>query len=556
MTAGQQTLFAGQRPGPKILTLGLVCLLVGLFCLRIPLVRDRYFDPDETQHLQVAYLISRGWVPHRDFFEHHQFLLHFLLLPLIRRDDPMGSLFAARILMLAIAAAITVLTYRIGRTTAGPGVGALAAAGLLSNYNFLAKTLEIRPDNLAIVWLLLAVIGFNAALRRDRAADWFRAGAASGLGLISTQKAIFPLLGVVLFAAFVRLRQRADGRNNRKKIVRRIAAGGGGILLVISSYLLYFLLTGSLAGMIRESIIFNSAYARLFSPFEWLQPIVLFNPIFVFWSLAGIFSALATLFRDGRRNPEKHLICCAVLGGIAGAFIIPVPFRQYYALFMPLAYILAATAIIGFLEFLWNADLKVRATAGLVIILPALLPVFIRHLAGYSYNRTLEDTGFWIGFLAGALFLGYLFSLLAPRKIGRRAAGLALLAAVIIRPVNLAIHSYRHTNHDFRDLLTLVHRETGSADRVLDGRSGLGLFRFPAYYHYFLNQGLVVTRGPETIGSELLSVLRSRPPAVIIRGNAFDLLPAPLSDFVDANYAILPGTRSRSMRFRIYRRKD
>ncbi|MDP8236134.1 MAG: glycosyltransferase family 39 protein, partial [Candidatus Erginobacter occultus] len=543
------------RRHSRIPALGLAVLLAGLFCLRIPLVRDRYFNPDETEHIQVAYLISRGWVPHQDFFENHNLLFHFMLVPLIRMNDPLGTLFAARIVMLTLTAAIIALTYRIGRGLAGPRVGGWAAVGLLSNYVFFSKALEIRPGNLAIVCLLLTVFFFAAAIRKGHNSFWFLGGLASSLCLLSTQKTIFPLLGMAFPLAGFWFRQWTANRENRRCIWGQIAATGGGILLPAFLYLLYFIITGSMAGMIRDTLLFNLAYTGRISPFNYLREFLLFSPVFIFWSLAGLWGVGIALFRRRDQKPERYLVCGALIGGIAGTFILQVPYLQYYALFTPLAYILAAIALINFLEFLWNADLKFRASAGLALILPILLPVYVRYVTGYNYRFRLEDTDFWIGFAAAACSLSYLFSLLGPRKFARRAAGLALLAAVVVRPVNLTVHSYRHTNQHFRNLLMTVHRETGTDDRVLDGWTGLGLFRFPAYYYYFLHSGMIITLDPKVIGPEILRTLKSHPPAIVVKDDAFNHLPAEISDFVDNNYTILVETRYRGIPIRIYQRE-
>ncbi len=51
-------------------------LVLTLLAAQFDLTRTRAFDPDEFQHAHSAFLIYRGQVPYRDYFEHHPPLLH------------------------------------------------------------------------------------------------------------------------------------------------------------------------------------------------------------------------------------------------------------------------------------------------------------------------------------------------------------------------------------------------------------------------------------------------------------------------------------------------
>lgn len=540
--------------GSRTLPLLTVVLLAGLFCLRLPLLKNRYFDPDELVHTQIAFLLSQGWVPHQDFFEHHNLLFHFILIPMIDSADPPGTLFAARILMFILVGGIVTLTYLLGRILAGPLVGGLASIGLLSNYVFLVKSQEIRPAGLTIIWLLLALLLFVSAIRNGRKALWFWGGLAAALSLATTQKTIFLLLGMAGFLAVFWFRNARRDHNHYQSIWRQIAGAGLGLALGAILYLLYFLRSESLAGMIRETIFLNLRWGYRFSPWNYARQFLFFNPAFVFWAAAGIVSAPILARRRPDRKDAILLTGSTLAGGIAGAVIIPVPYAQYFSLFTPLAYIFAALAVVEFLTFLWNSGFKIRARAGLVLILPVLAPLYLQHVTDYRYYPQLEEPGFWFGFSAAALLLGYLFTLITTRKFGRWAAGFALLAAVIVRPVNLIIHSYRQTNHHYLKLLDTIHHLTTVEDRVFDGFSGLGLFRLPAYYYYYLPGEILNTLNPQLKGPELLSALEAHPPAVIVNDDPYRQIPKMIYSFIENNYYLLTETSLRGIPTRIYLR--
>ena len=54
-------------------------LLLGIYAL----INSYTLIYDEFEHLRAAYLVSLGYVPYRDFFEHHHALLWYILAPLM-----------------------------------------------------------------------------------------------------------------------------------------------------------------------------------------------------------------------------------------------------------------------------------------------------------------------------------------------------------------------------------------------------------------------------------------------------------------------------------------
>ena len=60
------------------MTLLVLVLLIGLACFYI-----RYPEGDPREHIYATYMVSQGYVPYVDFFEHHHFLLWYLAQPLV-----------------------------------------------------------------------------------------------------------------------------------------------------------------------------------------------------------------------------------------------------------------------------------------------------------------------------------------------------------------------------------------------------------------------------------------------------------------------------------------
>jgi len=550
-TSSQSTL------NTRLLYILIVVLLIGAFCLRIPLIKDRYFDPDELEHIQVASLISHGWVPHKDFFEHHNHLFHLFLLPLFLLNDQVELLFTARIIMQALVVIVIGLIYLLGKKLYSPLVGGVAALWPAFNYTFLVKTIEIRPDTPAMIFFLLAVLILLSAIRRGRIGLWLLAGFSFALALLCTQKIIFPILGVTVYLAGFWIQQAwINQRDDRRQILLQVASIGGGFLLPIGLFLLYFLREDALSSLIRENILINLNWQHRFSPLLFLRMIAFFNPYFIFWSGIGAVCAPLINHRWRIRTKGISLPYLALLGGILGAIISPVAYSQYYVLIMPVSAIYASVAIIWFISRLWRSDFRRRLLVGILLVLPIILPIYIKYYCNYKYDLPLEDINFWLIFSGGAITAAYLLSLFSPRRIGKYLTIIFLLAASLIRPINLFVHCYPYTNHVFLKYLKVIREATGSDDRVMDGWTGLGTFRFPAYYYIFLHYGVICNLTPEEKGEKLVKALEDNQPAIIVKDDSFYHLPPEISAYIERHYYIIEEGTLRGIPIRIYKRKD
>jgi len=154
-------------------------------------------DPDESQHLHVAWLIGQGHVPYANFWEHHMPLLPLALAPLTRwfADQP-DIYFIARTILAVTAAATLYLVYVLGGRI-GTGVGIAAVALLAVQVRFLQHVIQVRPDAPALLTWLSTVL-MLVRWREDGTERWlWVAGVALGVTATITPKAAFLGLGVV-----------------------------------------------------------------------------------------------------------------------------------------------------------------------------------------------------------------------------------------------------------------------------------------------------------------------------------------------------------------------
>jgi uncharacterized membrane protein len=335
--------------------LGLVSLAtVALLVARIPVLSHRSLDPDELEHSHAAWCMFKGMLPYKDFFEHHTPWYYYLLQPLFKWfdvdasfDSARGFLLCGRGLSLALTALSIVLLSRIGRLWAGRRVGVVAAFFLLGQPVFLQKTIEMRPDVLALpffltgLWLLLR--GLDA--RGDshpRRLGWFVGGGfAVGGAVMCTQKALFVLPGLLAGLALWALSARRRAR-----------------VLLVAAFLLAAALPGALTwggfalnhagrGFIHNNFLLNAGWKH--TPTGQLLKLLETSAPILALALWGLYEAARRWFRSGR-NDGEGLLVCTVVGLFAGLPVIPVAHRQYYLLPLPIVCLFAARALFSLLD--------------------------------------------------------------------------------------------------------------------------------------------------------------------------------------------------------------
>jgi hypothetical protein len=446
---------AGSAAGLRFVPLAAIVLAGVPLLLRLRLLRVRSFDADEFQHLHSAWSISKGLLPYRDYFEHHMPLLHLLSAPLFSlfevetsSDEAIAFLFTSRLLMWLCTAAILAFTFRLGVLFEGRAVGWAGALLLSSSLLFLEKTLEFRPDVPACLLLLAAACVLLQALERHTPFA-SRAFGASGLllgaGLLFTLKLVFALLGIVpLLVAFAARGSQAE----RPARTRSALAFAAGLAMPGVVTLLYFAGRGALFSFLECTLLVNARWKTRFSPLPILSELAVQNTGLVALAACGFALLLARNLRDHARVADRALLLFA-LGPFAGLWLIPVPWHQYYLTFLPQAAVLAASALVWAFRLVPKLGERGRDAA-----------------------------------LAGALFLLSLGPLGAQRE------------------------SFARSNLDKLASIRFVIENTRPDESVMDGYTGIGVFRPHAYRYYFLHAELRAMLG-EAERREVLEGLRS-----------------------------------------------
>jgi len=325
---------------------GLLVLVISLG-LRLSILQTEDFDPDEMQHLHIAWCIAQGMIPYRDFFEHHTPLMHFALAPLLARssvatdaDAAVAFILGVRRAMVLNTAALLTFLFLLGRQWRNWRVGLLAAVLLVNETIFLGKTLEIRPDGPGVTILLAALGLLLAGLRSGRPGPFLAGGVVLGGAVVCSLKTLFvgPPLALSLLWYLAWRRSWASLRN-----VACCGLGFGVPLLLLAAG---FAWHGAFFDLVEGTLVVSAQWKERFSPLPYLLEIVRVSPVACLLALLAFARYLVQLRRPEAVERGDYLVVLAFAGLFGGTFLVSVPWPQYHLLYLPLGALLAAGLVV------------------------------------------------------------------------------------------------------------------------------------------------------------------------------------------------------------------
>jgi hypothetical protein len=375
-------------PLDKILFSLATFLLLAWLCFWIFTMQP---DRDSVQHYHVAWLMHQGLMPFRDFFEHHSPIFWGLLSLYFKFiGDNYGIIIVSRLVMLAIFALISFLTYRLARNWTGPAGAMIAALGFpIFCFLYSLAYIEVRADPLIL--LLLVTSLWLAAPLVDRS-PWgkgeikclMKIFATLGLALAFSPRAGIPALTLYLILAWFAQRELP-----LKRLFVTFLLGAGLIILPLMLVAWYY----DPARYFFWVFYYSSHFTPRFSPLEALIDQLFFG--FPLWFLAA-WATISLLHRrpvPARRSVQ--MIAVMAVAGMAGLWACPLPYMQQFLMALPLIGLLAG---MGYEHISRNIRrLFVHFSngwAGLFLILPFLI---LPHRAQeYIRVHKIESLSAWV----------------------------------------------------------------------------------------------------------------------------------------------------------------
>ena len=450
---------------------------------------------DEMLHLHDTWLISQGSLPYRDFFEHHACWYHFIMSPLASHYDPASSsktalefISIARKTSLWLTLSGLALVVWIGKLWRDWPTGIMAAVLLSGVPFFLETAIEIRPDVPAFVlWMgSLVLIGrqlkTGASSTRDIQWSIFSGGVLLGAAIMFTQKMLFGVPGLAATLGLWVTTKRDTSFAARLHLVWQFALG---LFLPTFFTWIYFLSHGAGFEFIDKVFLINARWAFRESP--WILLEWFWHDSGIFLILFGVAMILAVLKTITLRRIDwlEFLFFSIIAGWFIGLFwIIPVVDRQFYMIMLPPM---------------------------------ALVTAYALRQASTFWPRCLQPV-FWIGI--------FWFTTAEPLSTSQK-------RLTSIRGISPSL-----------DLALWVIDQTPRTATVLDGWTGVGVFRPQAWYYGFIHREIPLIIN-EHERAALIQDLRSgrRQPSIIVQDDKLLNLHSELTPWVQQHYRLIPDRR-------------
>lgn len=358
------------------LALAGVTLALWLAGWAVDLSLHKTYSLDEFQYAHGSWLVARGQVPYRDFFEHHFPLVHQLLaLPWLAMDDDPGNLLVLRVAMLPFLLAILLAGLVINRRV-DARTGWVTPLVLLAIEPLVVMGTEIRPDPVALALFLAAL----AVVSSRRWGPWSR-GLVGGLLLTAavwgSQKVFY--YGLVFPAAWVLDLMRVRQRRGRFLLGHPLAFALGSVC-GLAGLGVYLGVTGSFWDAYEWGLRWSFVHQLHYPVYPWTYNFWAFLG-FSSWLLpfaavgvAGTLQRLRANGEDGDLDAGPDLLLLAALVTTLASFVWQAaPYLYSLLPFMALLGLFAARGLTGSVGWLLALRRRRPTAAGLALALLALL---------------------------------------------------------------------------------------------------------------------------------------------------------------------------------------
>ncbi len=350
-------------------------LLFSLVC-RASMTVNRGLGPDEFHFLHNAWMTAQGATIYKDYWENHTPLLCYLLAPVLKLcGEGTTAILVCRAILSASALGVLLLTFLLARKLyRGDTRVALLAVVVLSYMAiFVQRSIEVRPDQLLVIfWLLSLLLYLKAASRRS---GWmfFAAGFLLGIGWLLSPKALLAGAALAATAGLQWYRKRRDYAFRRFLADHLLFLAG--FLIPVGGCLLFLHQLGALKPFFTFTIAGNFSNPDMRRPFYLLR---IKHLCFFLLAIAGMIYARKEYRRRQPSDDEMILITVTLLLMGLYLFVMPAPYPQSSLLFAPVLAAYSARLLDGSLT---GAGRSMRRfipaalawTAGLVVPFAALL---------------------------------------------------------------------------------------------------------------------------------------------------------------------------------------
>lgn len=285
---------------------------------------------DEFEHLRAGYLVSIGFHPYKDFFEHHHPLLWYLWAPLLK------YLPHNQILLFYLSRALTTLFSLIGvyyiYQTANRFFGGkkIAIYTLVVYFSFyFAQTMAVvfKPDAFMWCFYLCGLYYFFCFIATKELKHLCIASSAFTVSFLWLQTAVFLILPIVLSAFYLLYKD--------KKLFKKYLYASIPAIIILSIFLTFIHLTSGIMPYIQRNWILNANLSN------FVRYPDLFLPKFLIFILIG-YIAYAYQIKKHQATIYTHIIAlCFTFSFVKNVIYLSSPPRYFLSEALAIAFLLA-----------------------------------------------------------------------------------------------------------------------------------------------------------------------------------------------------------------------
>jgi len=525
-----------------IRSIALIACIVALGLHLVGLHREAV-QPDEFEHLHAAWLVSQGQTPYVDFFQHHTPLFYYVAAPfLLGPHLDFDTILNLRLLILLFWV-FTTLIGCLWLRRYGQFHGLLAICTLASNATMLSLGHIIFLDTVSIAPLVLSGMLIAGG---DRKPKWMLAsGIFFGFAVLINLKASMAMFAPMMIMGSRAWGARKDRRRFQAWLVDCSAYLAGGLIAIL--LLVTILGSAGSTGLWRYCVELNLGWKARVSGVPTLLGLFRRDLFLSCTALALVAQRLLVIRRrHGFSLEDRDVPWLFLTSLIAGVFILPVVWMEYFAMLVPFLMLSGAVALGDWLSEVHDEEpapgVRIVANSRFARYSFVVLVLF-SLLALIPFRAFLRSDPFAILQSAMILALSAILTFSA-RRAWRPESALSLamcLSLVTIVPiVRVGTVLHREDNFEQRRRLQYVMANTRPQDSVFDGYTGYGVFRPHAYYFWMLHEEVQAMLDEHSKGERLVDALKAKRPAIVIDDKWVATLPPTVREYVSAHFEATP----------------
>lgn len=267
----------------QVVDLSLYVVILSLvFIIGLACFYNEYPEGDVYEHIYSTYMVSSGYVPYRDFFEHHHPLLWYIFVPLVRLLDHNITIIGwVNYLTFCWFLCGLYFLYKIMCDFFCTRTGALLSIIYILLPNIFLYYIYFKPDNWVFTLICMGIYAYFGYLRDKKC--YFLVGSylAFAVALLFTQKALFYCAVLGGFSLWNLYKKDISVRDFCRALVLPV--------IIVGVWISYWYLVGALKQYFVLNFLFNQKMVGYFHGYHLSDPFLIGKIFMIFAVIISLF---------------------------------------------------------------------------------------------------------------------------------------------------------------------------------------------------------------------------------------------------------------------------